>query len=131
MNEKKLLDCHPVYPKMTPEQLTDAIMSGTVPDDPVELVSPPTTRYTIAPLAWVPARTAGEPLGEWWIADTIFGEVWVRTHEDGTIHWSAWIGNDGEGPDGNGPCSSIADGKRQAEEWYVAKLLPALQRVEG
>jgi hypothetical protein len=56
MSDKKLPDCHPVYPQMTAEQLTDAILSGTVPGD-VELVAAQAPEPDMTP----PASPATEP----------------------------------------------------------------------
>ena len=73
--------------------------------------------YTVKPLGWRESRTTTG----WWYARTLFGPIAV--FNDG-MEWH-WQTLDGE----ECPCESLADGKAQAEAYYLSRLLPALEEV--
>ena len=80
--------------------------------------------YRIRPLPWECVRPAGHEDGEWWYApNTIFGMIQVYEN-----HWSYCV--DEYYDEGGGKCESCQDGMSKAEEWYVSRLMPAIEEVQ-
>lgn len=51
----------------------------------------------------------------------------VERNSDGTAAWRYCV--DEFYDEGECACTSIEEGKQQAEEWYLARLLPALEEA--
>ncbi len=75
--------------------------------------------YTIKPLVWEQS-----PHGDW-TAHTIFGSFYVRC-DYGTWAWEYCI--DEYYDEGRYETESAETGKRAAEEFYLSRLLPALDQ---
>lgn len=79
--------------------------------------------YIIKPLEW--AHRIDRDGGWTWWAVTIFCTLHVERDSEGTCHWSFCV-NDYDR--GFHDCESVEDGIRLADEWYRARLLPALEK---
>ena len=84
--------------------------------------------YRIKPLEWRQIRDASHEDGEWWTADAIFGNFDVDRYEYGAFQWRYCI--DEFYDEGSHGCTSIAEGKAEAERFYLSRLLPALEEVQ-
>lgn len=88
--------------------------------------------YRIKPVSWErsPVHPDDPPACESWSASTIFGAYALKVVRDehGGCQWSWCI--DEFYDEGSRDCESIKDGKRQAEAFYLERLLPALKEVK-
>lgn len=87
-----------------------------------------TTLYRVIPLRWECHRPTDHEDGEWWSAATIFGRFSFQVMYDTNLREHLWrYCFDEVYDEGNRTCDSIEDGKRQAEAYYLERLLPALE----
>jgi hypothetical protein len=81
--------------------------------------------YAIAPLVWVQHRNADHDHGEWWTANTVFGDMSVENgRSQNGICWRYCF--DEYYDEDLHACDSIDTGKAEAEAFYLSRLLPAL-----
>lgn len=85
------------------------------------------TAYRIKPLGWKLVRRDAD--GEWWTAPTVFGSIDVEEDPSWHARFSWRYCFDEYYDEGRHDCESIEDGKRQAEEFYLSRLLPALEQT--
>jgi hypothetical protein len=79
--------------------------------------------YRIAPLDWRCIRPAGDPDGDWWTVETVFGSMSVEC-DNGRFLWRYCF--DEYYDEDSHTCESLEAGKAEAEAYYRERLLPAL-----
>lgn len=80
--------------------------------------------YRLRPLAWQLVRDDPEE-GVWWSAETVFGTVHVEQEPGRPAHWRYCF--DEYYDEGTRHCESVEAGKAEAEAFYRARILPALE----
>lgn len=82
--------------------------------------------YRIKPLEWRQLRGTEHEDGEWWTADTVFGSIEVERW-CGSWCWRYCFAEYYD--EARHGCNSIADGKAEAEEFYLERIMQALDRL--
>lgn len=92
-----------------------------------EAVSANSSGYAVKPLVW--ASHKDHDGNDYWHADTVFGGLSVERKQYAGWEWSYCFGEYHD--EDSHACDSAEDGKRQAEAYYLSRLLPALEPADA